>query len=155
MTRLLRPSRKCIYKPLSKVITGCKYKNNTLGVKGFLAFMPSFRLRERGPMGTKKAERFARANARGGFGGNAPVDLGAPYGHSKREPFPVPFLVPRTRLELARPFTSTSPSSWRVYQFHHLGGGLGLQMYNNFSILKLFFDFFPCLSRSAHLAGGG
>lgn len=30
-------------------------------------------------------------------------------------------VVPRTRFELARPVTGTSPSSWRVYQFHHLG----------------------------------
>jgi hypothetical protein len=29
--------------------------------------------------------------------------------------------VPRTRLELARPLTVTRPSTWRVYQFHHLG----------------------------------
>lgn len=31
------------------------------------------------------------------------------------------FPVPRTRLELARPVTGASPSSWCVYQFHHLG----------------------------------
>lgn len=30
-------------------------------------------------------------------------------------------VVPRTRLELARPKTATRPSTWRVYQFHHLG----------------------------------
>jgi hypothetical protein len=29
--------------------------------------------------------------------------------------------VPRTRLELAQPKTATRPSTWRVYQFHHLG----------------------------------
>ena len=31
-------------------------------------------------------------------------------------------IVPRTRLELAHPLTGASPSSWCVYQFHHLGG---------------------------------
>ena len=34
--------------------------------------------------------------------------------------------VPRTRLELAQPKAVTTPSKWRVYQFHHLG--LGLQI---------------------------
>ena len=30
-------------------------------------------------------------------------------------------IVPRTRIELARPKSVTRPSTWRVYQFRHLG----------------------------------
>ena len=35
--------------------------------------------------------------------------------------------MPRTGLEPAQPQLATSPSSWRVYQFHHLGNKIELQ----------------------------
>ena len=35
--------------------------------------------------------------------------------------FGLTFFVPRTGIEPARPKTVTRPSTWRVYQFRHLG----------------------------------
>ena len=53
------------------------------------------------------------------------AESGAQRAKSKKKPNRKKYTtwdpVPRTRIELARPKSVTRPSTWRVYQFRHLG----------------------------------